>query len=56
MDAPRFTIEPEHSAKGSRYHIIDNEEPTPTVVATHRTDRAATRHADLLNRFDIVNA
>lgn len=52
----RFTIKPEYTALGARYRIIDTEEePTPTVVATHRTDRAAKRHADLLNRFDIVN-
>lgn len=53
----RFTIKAEYTAQGARYRIIDTEEePTPTVVATHRTDRAASRHADLLNQFDCVNA
>jgi hypothetical protein len=53
----RFTIKPEYTAQGARYRIIDTEESDPSrmVAATHPTDRAAERHADLLNRFDIVN-
>jgi hypothetical protein len=46
----RFIIEPEYSARGSRYHIIDTEEPMRTVVATHPTDRAAGRHEKRLTR------
>lgn len=56
MAAKRFVIEAEHTARGSRYHIIDTEESTRTVVATHPTNRAAERHVNTLNTFDCVNA
>jgi hypothetical protein len=59
LSAPttRFAIQPVYTARGARYRIIDTEESDPRfmVAATHRTDRAAARHAELLNRFDVVN-